>query len=93
MFGGSLQVTAPPLEQTQLPHGVAVTSSEHQKAPVVPQVGHVTGGQTYDETTLPVSSGGSSAAAETPEMKVRESTGVNSGSGLGGSCFSTSTRR
>lgn len=30
-FGGSLQVTAPPLEQTQLPHGVAVTSSEHQK--------------------------------------------------------------
>lgn len=27
----SLQVTAPPLEQTQLPHGVAVTSSKHQQ--------------------------------------------------------------
>lgn len=32
VFDGPLQVTALPVEQAQLPHGVAVTSSEHQKA-------------------------------------------------------------
>lgn len=32
VFDGSLQVTALPVEHAQLPHGVAVTSSEHQKA-------------------------------------------------------------
>lgn len=32
VFSGSLQVTALPLEQKQLPHGVAVTSSGHQEA-------------------------------------------------------------
>lgn len=32
MFDGSLRVTALPVEHAQLPHGVAVTPSEHQKA-------------------------------------------------------------
>lgn len=36
VFGGSPQVTAPPLEQTQIPHGVAVTSSKHQTTTASP---------------------------------------------------------
>ncbi|KAI9519789.1 hypothetical protein NQZ68_024650 [Dissostichus eleginoides] len=50
-------VTAPPLEHSQLPHGVAVTSSEHQETDSKLQLPQ-TCGPTFDETTLPVSSAG-----------------------------------
>lgn len=104
-FGGSLQVTAPPLEQTPLPHGVAVTSSQPQKAqlppPVVLQVSHVAGGQTYHETLHTSSSsqvgwlllllllGRLEMKARKRRDRARESPEVNSGSGLGGRRFST----
>lgn len=68
VFGGSLQVTAPPLEQKQLPHGVAVTSSEHRQASartLEPPLLHVSiDGRARGEITLSLSS-----AVEIPEKR------------------------
>lgn len=98
VFGGSLQVTAPPLEQTQVPHGVAVTSSQHQKAhrwrqtaasPVLLQVlgSHIQFPQ--GDLVLVWKYTWDETRERKRRNRARESTEVNSRFGLGGSGFST----